>query len=462
MIHPMRLFTLIILTLTLSLFAQKPDIFIVRYEDNNRALKNDTSDWAFHRALKMIPLSKREDFSHLSFGGEVRLQYYNVKNVNFGDVRPGSYENENYLQQRYMLHSDLQISPWFRGFAQLTSNHIAGDRTIRPQIDVNELDLLQLFGEIIIPAKPKLSLRVGRQEMIYGTERMIGFREGPSVRKSYEGAKFALSSKKFWADLFFILPVQSNEGVFDDYALLEEKVFGSYITLGQKRYKGLDFYYFGAIRDKAVYVDDRKPSEETRHSLGIRGFRRTKAMALSLESTYQFGSYNSNPIHAYQINFKGDYRFYKSALKPRIALTGDIFSGDKKSDDGTLNTFRAINAKPVGDNPFSFGAANTISLAPEVGITLFNKLTINAIHLAVWRYSENDYIYQTSMSRVQRKGKSTEKFFANSTIGEIDYDLNKHFTFYGRVGVIFPQAYAKETGDGETTTYGLLSARYRF
>lgn len=471
MIHPMRLFTLLIAVLILPTFAKKPDIFIVRYEDNNSALKNDTSDWAFHRVIKEIPLSKKKDFSHISVGGEVRLQYYNVKNVNFGDVRPTAYEDENYLQQRYMLHTDFQLSPYFRGFGQLTSNHIAGDRTIRPTIDVNELDVMQLFGDIVLPTETDMYLRVGRQEMYYGTERMIGFREGPSVRRSYEGATFALKSKIFAADAFFILPVQSNEGIFDDYALWEEKVFGSYFTLGHPRFKGISLYYFGALRDEAAYVDDRRPSEEQRHSIGVQGYYRSRSTTLVLESTYQFGKYGDDDISAYQINFKGAYQFYKSALKPRFALTSDIFSGDSERGDGKLNTFRAVSARPIGENPFSFGTANTISLAPEVGITLFNKLTFNATHLAVWRYSENDYIYLPSMTRVLRPSagrpgsapvKSTEKFFANSTIGEIHYDMNKHFTFYGTLGVIFPQAFAKETGNGETTTYGILSARYRF
>ena len=64
---------LTIILLNLPAFSKRPELFILRYEDNTTAIKADSSDWEFHRILKEIPLSKRSDFSHISFGGDVRL-----------------------------------------------------------------------------------------------------------------------------------------------------------------------------------------------------------------------------------------------------------------------------------------------------------------------------------------------------------------------------------------------------
>ncbi len=456
------LMTTIVLGLTFhSAFAKRPEIHVIRYKDDNKALKADTNDVKFHRVIKEIQLSKKKDFAHTSVGGEIRLQYYDIRNLNFGDIRPGALKDEKFLQQRYMLHNDLKISPYFRGFVQITSNHIAGDHTVRPQIDVNRLDLMQLFGEIIIPSRTALSLRLGRQQLSFGKRRMIGFRKTPSVQRSYDGARFSLRKKNIKADLFYILPVSSNEEIFDDYSIADEKVFGTYLTWAKRRQKGIDLYYITALRESAFYVN--RYAEDKRHSIGLRGFYRTPSLYLNFESTFQFGSFGDEEIAAYQCDFIGKYQFIQAALKPTIALQANLFSGDKNADDGKNNTFRPIGAAPIGSSPFSSGAANLISLSPEAEIS-FRKVSLNATFLSIWRYSENDYIYNPSMSRVSRSDRKqiTDLFFANSLTGEIEYRLNKHFKFSALAGAVFPQAYAKATGNGEVVKYARLGAQYKF
>ncbi len=454
-----------ILILTLCSFAKRPELFIVRYKDNNKAIKADSSDWKFHRIIKEIPLSKKNDNSHISFGGELRLQYYNIQTGNFGDVRPGTYADESFLEQRYMLHSDFQISPYFRGFAQLTSNHNAGDKNIRPQIDLNDLDLMQLFGEIRFPTKVKLSLRLGRQAISYGyTARMIGIREGPSVRKAYDGVTLLFNSKKFSTDIFAYAPVLINDGIFDDTTSREEYHYGTYLKLKLQRRSAIELYYFGSHRDNAFYVD--QSNSENRHSIGTRGYHNTRNYKLSLESTYQFGRFGDDTISAFQVDFQGEYSLNQFALNPTFLLQADIQSGDKNSKDGRINTFRSIGAKPIGDSPFSFGSSNIYAIKPEFEITILKKLRLKTTYLSVWRFSDEDFIYTTSMSRVARqprgRNSSTSHFYANAVMGELRYKLNKHFTFTTCGGAVFPQSFAKETGNGKTSTSFQMKFRYRF
>ncbi len=474
---------LLIISLLSTLYAKKPDILIKRSEDNNRAIKADTTDWKFHRIIKQIPLSKRKGFAHISFGGDIRLQYQDTRNINFGDVKPGDLTDENYLQQRYMLHTDLQISPYFRSFAQLTSNHIAGNKEITPHIDVNELDITQLFGELIIPIKPAtITLRGGRQELSYGTSRMIGLREGPCVRTSFDGAKLYLRNKKIKADLFYLLPVTSNRGVFDDEPNHDVQIFGSYFTYKPKDLPNFDLYYIGAERKTAYNVDKSAP--ETRHSLGGRIFYRNSDINANLEATYQFGSFGDEDIHAYQLAFITTYTIPTGRVKPIVGLMANIFSGDKERGDGKNGTFRPVNAKPLCESPLSFGSANLYTLAPTVGVNILKKLTVNANYLAAWRYSTNDYIYNVPMNRTIRpsgpsqkpksvtgkspsKGKPTitpsdDQFCAQLFELELKLKLNKHFYMFVTGGTVIPGDYVLATGDGETMNYAKTGIRYRF
>lgn len=441
----------------------KPEISIVRYNDNNKALRADTADLLIHRKIKHIPLSRTRDDVNLSFGGEIREQFYVVRNSNFGDGKPGSLKDETYLEQRYLLHSDLQLSKRIRTFVQVTSNHIAGEKNIHPSIDENDLDISQLFGDFVLNiGQSKLLFRLGRQEVSYGSRRMIGFREGPSVRRSFEGGKLSWGSRMQSVDIFYLLPVKVLDGLFDDYSSGSSQVLGIYLKKRLETGFHIEGYYIGAIRDSATYVDNS--ADEVRHSLGARGFYRSRSTSLSLESTYQFGKFGSEDISAFQIAFQGWHCFNRLTLKPTLSLWADLFSGDMEKGDGKNNTFRAISASPVGETPFSIGNANLISIRPTVSLDLFNDISLSAMVNPLWRFSENDYLYVGSITRVKRKHRkeSDALYYATSFSGEIAYKPGKHIKLVSRVGVAIPKEYAEVTGKGETMKFGVVAIQYKF
>lgn len=453
---------LIIILLSQSLLAKRPGINMVRYKDNNSQLKADSSDWKIHRAIKEIPLSKREGFSHISIGGDIRLQYYDIRNVNMGKVRPGNLADANYLEQRYMLHTDVSISPYFRGFVQLTSNHIAGNKDITPQIDENDLDLHQLFGELRIPTPLSIVLRLGRQEVSYGAGSMIGIREGRNVRRSYNGSVLAMKYRKLQGDLFYYLPTSVQGGVFDDTISTSEQVFGSYFTLGTKRKKGVDLYYIGAVRDSAWYAN--VGGEEVRHSVGSRGFIRNKSWNLGLEGTYQFGSIDDNSISAFRALFTSEYSFTQLPVVPSLGFNADICSGDLETKDGVINTFRPVNSRPFASSPISFGAANVIAIKPTVGINFLKRFDLTGRFISVWRFSKNDFVYNTPVNRAsfQHRSPTDEKLFIHAFDGKLKFTLNKHFKFSTRAGIVLPQAYAEQCGADSSTPFADLQISYKF
>ncbi len=461
MIIKFNKYALFVITLLTILSAQRPEIFIVRYEDDNKALRNDTTDWKFHRSIKAIPLGSKGN-STVSFGGEIRLQYYDIRNVNFGDTRPGKLTDENYLEQRYLLHTDLQLSPYFRTFAQVTSNHIAGNKTITPKIDENLFDISQLFFQFYFNRNHNISLRIGRQEILFGKGRLIGFREGPSVRRSYDGAQIQFNRDFLSAKLLYLLPVSTENGSFDDTTVTDEKIFGGSVTFARRNKTGIEGYYLGASRETATYVDST--NSETRHTVGVRGFHKSRSLDLNIEAMYQFGEFGTENINAYSIGFNGRYSFTNLPLTPSLHFQTDYFSGDQHKNDGENNTFRVISCRPISSRPLSFGSANVFSLNPGVGFTLLKKISLTTSFLSVWRASENDYIYNTSLTRISRKERrpTSELHFANSVYSILTYKMNKHFSFSSRFGAILPQGYAEATGDGETIKFVRLRLHYKF
>ncbi len=119
----------------------------LRSLDNNAALRADTNDHKFNRAIKNIPLSATNPDVNLSIGGEIREQLRVYQHVNFGDVDSGINDNDVYLLQRYLVHVDLHLGHHLRFFGQLNSNHVTAKNTIAP-IDRDMAGVLQAFADI--------------------------------------------------------------------------------------------------------------------------------------------------------------------------------------------------------------------------------------------------------------------------------------------------------------------------
>src|SRR5262249_38669206 len=138
-------------------------------------------DWA--DPLKYIPLGKRNWY--LSLGGDAREWYEHYTNENWGVLpfRPADEDQveaprNGYLMQRYMFHTDFHLGSRIRTFFQLKSSVVNGRvGGPRPIIDTDELDVNQAFVDVNFVVNrqdaPKVTLRLGRQEMHYGTGRLV-------------------------------------------------------------------------------------------------------------------------------------------------------------------------------------------------------------------------------------------------------------------------------------------------
>ena len=145
------------------------------------ALRTDAFD-----IVKFIPLN-RDGSSWLTLGGEVRQRYEYFDNFNWGK---GPQDDNGYMLQRYLIHADAHIGENFRVFTQFKSGLEDGRNGGPRPTDRDEFDVHQLFADVRVPfdEKDSLTLRVGRQELSFGTQRLVSVRESPNVRQSFDGA----------------------------------------------------------------------------------------------------------------------------------------------------------------------------------------------------------------------------------------------------------------------------------
>lgn len=116
-------------------------------------------------------------------GGYLRWQSIHTHNTNFGSAP----DDDGVLLQRYHFYASLRATDGVRLFAELKSNH-ENRREQGPQpLDVDRVDVHQAF--IDVGADSSASLRLGRQELSYGSGRRLFTRNGPNVRGNYDGAR---------------------------------------------------------------------------------------------------------------------------------------------------------------------------------------------------------------------------------------------------------------------------------
>jgi hypothetical protein len=155
--------------------------------------------------IKYIPLFNWGLSYFVTLGGDIREQYEFIQNDNFG---LGSVNNHGYWLQRLMTYSDWHFGPFLRVFVQLKSSEEEGREpgprpTDRKRFDINQAFIDFSYPRTVLPAdQAYLTLRLSRQEIDFGDERLLAVREGPNTRQSFDGARLILTRPKaVWTSL---------------------------------------------------------------------------------------------------------------------------------------------------------------------------------------------------------------------------------------------------------------------
>lgn len=166
-------------------------IRLMRYDEDYSMLKDSVRN--FYNTLKFLPLSTNKKV-YLSFGGEIRGEYGGKINEDWTKDQGFNYS----FLQRYSLYADLNIGERLRFFAQVNSALENGSKYGPSPVDEDQLAVQNLFAEyrILKDSSNKLAVRLGRQEINYGSGRLISVREGTTVRQYFTGAKLMYATQR--------------------------------------------------------------------------------------------------------------------------------------------------------------------------------------------------------------------------------------------------------------------------
>lgn len=434
---------------------------LLRENDDWSFLADPSQRSDFWDPIKYIPLGC--EACYLSLGGEIREAFERVGNDNWGKQ---PYSNA-FLLQRYMLHSDWHLGKRFRVFVQL-KNGLEDFRAGGPRpIDEKRLDFEAAFLEVGDTHKKNWAvLRVGRQELNYGSGRLVSVREGPNVRQSFDGVKIRSKAGAWNVDAWAVRPDLDKLGFFDNAPDHTTAFWGVYATRPLRRGVGYDLYYLGLDRKDATF--ERGTAAELRHTAGARLWRpiatQEPGADFDYEGVVQFGTFGSDDIRAWTLASDTGYSLTTMPLRPRFSIKADVSSGDNPGSP-TLGTFNPIY--PIG-NYFGVladtgpGPVNFIDVHPRIQTQLGHGVSVSTDLIVQWRENLNDGVYAVPGFLLVPADGSRARFVGYRPGAEVRWQIDRHAYLQADYGIFYAGQFLKEASPGRNINYLELWAGYKF
>jgi hypothetical protein len=357
-----------------------------RFLDNPGKATDPFDGFRYHRL---------SESSWLQLGAEARYRADALDKPFFG-LR--GIEDDSYLLQRLQVHADLHLfDDTARAFVQVENTRAFGKDLYSPS-DEGRNEVRQAFIDLNYDFDAgRYTTRVGRQEMGFGAQTFVTYRDAPNLRQTFDGVRASLNMKSGHSlDIFAVRPPLVGEDSWDDGSNNAIKFYGAYGTLPLTKAWNVDVYGFGLENDSRNLAAE--VGEEKRYTYGTRLFGRTQSLDWSWDLAGQTGHLGGSSIRAWVVSSDSGYTF-EHPWKPRLGMRFDIASGDGGAGDGKVGTF-----DPLFPRNGVYGEAslttlsNIIVIGPTFGFSPWRQLRFEPGIFELWKQDANDGVYTPGMS----------------------------------------------------------------
>ncbi len=396
--------------------------------------------------------------------GEMRNNVYDF------DSSRSAVTDDTYLLTRVRLGVEWQPADWIRFAAQGQDVHEAFSKraNIPLQNGAEGDDAIDLRLAIVeFGHANQTTLKIGRQVLAYGDERLVGPLEWLNFSRTFDAVKFHYQSKTWSLDAFTSSVVRIRRSQLnvsdwlDNTATRNEFFSGIYYSSHFLPFQTTDLYAFH-LHEENLTGTSNFITLGTRHKgdpTKLAGWDYT------VELVGQGGRVNGRPLSAYAYHLEGGYNWLKSSWKPRVALEYSTGSGDSDPNDGRVRTFQ--NLFPTNHPPYgfmdTFSWQNMHNLVLRLAAQPHPKVKTTLDFHSFWLVTTGDAWYRANgTTRVRAINPN-----ANNHAGyELDFTVNaklsQHLDMLLGYSHFFGGAYLASTGasDDADFAYSMLTLNY--
>ena len=407
---------------------------------------NTEHDWIFDHTKHLHPT----DDWMFSIGGEERIRYENEV-----DSRLTGKDN-SYELERSRVYADLWFQDLFRVYVEFLDAESFNQRLAPLAIDRDRDDLLNAFADIKLGEVDNnpVYFRIGRQELIFGSERLITSKDWANSLETFEGLKTWYRSDKLDIDAFYVQPVIPNA---EHFASVDDKqgFAGLWETYRPAKEQTLDLYVLN-LENRNPVAQQFLAEPGGRGGLnvttfGARSYGEQHGLLWDFEGMYQLGEFTNEPISADAWVVGLGWHFANLPTNPSIWVYDDFASGSHHpghGDDGTFNQLFPYGHYYLGWLDL-VGRQNINDFNLELQMYPTNWITF------LWQYhvfhldSATDALYNAAGTALRRDPTGQ----AGTDVGdELDFLLSFHLDVHQDIIVGYSKLFAgdfiKRTGPG--------------
>ena len=441
---------------------QRPAYQPLRYDEDWSALSDTSRRKDCLDSLKYISLGQSRWY--VTLGGEIRERYELLDQPGFGTGKPDS---RGYLLQRYLFSSDFHFGPRFRFFAEMQSAFEEG-RTGGPRTtDYDPLEVHQTFVDWKIQdsGNEGVTLRVGRQEVGFGSGRLIAPAEGLNLRRSMDGARIAVRKGRLEWNTVALRLVSASQSVFGDVPDHTQSFWATGFVLPRpfRQVANIGAYYLVFDRKDAVFA--KGMGREIRETTGVHAWKyRSEGWDYDDEGLVQWGSFRGAPIRAWALSENIGYTFGGAPLHPRIGLRSDATSGDHGTKNRALGSFDPLfPAVPLYSGPAALlGATNLIDVTPSLGLRFSKSVGLALESARFWRESLADSVYSPFNTPIRPADPAAGRYVASAPSATISWKATQHVSYTAIYSRFWTGTYFMRELPVRNVNYFTIWASYRF
>jgi hypothetical protein len=307
------------------------------FYDNSFKYLNDPcyDDWHLGECAKQLhPFSCCHNT--LDLGGQYRLRFQDEINMRGLGLTGLS---DQFLLKRLRLYANWVYSDWLRVYGEYLDASSDFEDLPPRLIEENPSEILNLFADIRLLdySDGEWWGRVGRQEMLYGSQRLISPLDWANTRRTFDGAKIYWRGEDWNIDGFWLRPLAFDPEGLDSPDGTQE-FYGIWAT-----YKGVpnhiyDLYWLGYNDYDAPYAAASSFKFQT---AGCRVLQDKGPWMYEIEGGYQFGPFGDLSHSAGFCTVGGGRKFqdFLKGWKPNLWVYYDWASGSRTIGNGFNHLF---------------------------------------------------------------------------------------------------------------------------
>ena len=398
--------------------------------------------------------------------------------------------DDGWLLQRFRIGMMLKPVPWLKIYAQgQDSREFFSGRTLTPGAlgaeGDDSFDLRQAYIDISDYSKCPWGLKVGRQILSYGDERLVGAFDWNNFGRTFDAVKLTYKTKGFTLDAFTSTPVVITANKFNQSDLFNGTETGRGLVFSGV-YATLDDLSFGSVDLYSLFINEPRGNTSNvqggvsttganaRHSdfvtLGTRikgDPKKLGGLEFQGEFAYQVGDVRGLSLNAFAANVGVGYNF-DLPMKPRIYAEYNFASGDGNSADNDVGTFQNLfptNHKFYGIMDL-FAWQNLHNAMLSFKVTPMKNVTAQVDYNAFWLADTNDVWYRANGLTAVRPLNAASRGASDYVGSEVDlvvtWTPNKYLQVQGGYSHFFAGNYLKSTGFHSDADFGYVQATIAF